>query len=476
MSLTKVSYSMISGTPANALDFGADPTGVSDSSAALTAAFNASNTVYVPPNSTLLLSSNFAVPRSGCTLIGEGYTSEIKFSGNNRRIICSYSNFTMANLLVNGNKPNVGWETANNYDFGLKIGDSVAARISDIRVQNVIFKNIGLDGVYIENAIDVLIDENCQFINCRRWGVAVIDGTYGVSSVKILAKNFDCDYATGPSGKVYPLGAIDFEPYDNAAGVTRSLIDGAFCKSGDIRVVPSSPGTVTNTIVQNCTVVNANIKVFNVNEDVVFQNCNLFGTGVFVSDYTDDTIPTKARFFNINMNTGKTSYLSNSRSNILPHDYVNVADGSASLGGTGSQSNVTSQLIDAVTATLTQCTLGAGSGYSSVDYTSSVNINTDDLVTVAVLVDRIDSNANDVGNAWLRVVCGPIDRRTSLPKGYGQWLLFSVVSDGVYSNPTIKLGTSTAGAITQSVTVQYRKAFVFVNPSRLDIGDLIAYH
>ena len=38
MSLTKVSYSMITGAPVNALDFGADPTGVLDSAPAIQAA------------------------------------------------------------------------------------------------------------------------------------------------------------------------------------------------------------------------------------------------------------------------------------------------------------------------------------------------------------------------------------------------------------------------------------------------------
>jgi hypothetical protein len=40
MSLTKVSYSLINGSPLNVLDYGADPTGTSDSSAAVQAAIN----------------------------------------------------------------------------------------------------------------------------------------------------------------------------------------------------------------------------------------------------------------------------------------------------------------------------------------------------------------------------------------------------------------------------------------------------
>jgi stage V sporulation protein SpoVS len=48
MSLTKVSYSMIDGTPLNVLDYGADPTGVADSYAAFVAALAAGSNVYVP--------------------------------------------------------------------------------------------------------------------------------------------------------------------------------------------------------------------------------------------------------------------------------------------------------------------------------------------------------------------------------------------------------------------------------------------
>ena len=48
MSLTKVSYSMISGAPVNVLDYGADPTGVADSTSAIQAAINTGCTVWIP--------------------------------------------------------------------------------------------------------------------------------------------------------------------------------------------------------------------------------------------------------------------------------------------------------------------------------------------------------------------------------------------------------------------------------------------
>jgi hypothetical protein len=48
MALTKVSYSMITGAVVNVLDYGADSTGVADSSAAVQAATNTGNAVYFP--------------------------------------------------------------------------------------------------------------------------------------------------------------------------------------------------------------------------------------------------------------------------------------------------------------------------------------------------------------------------------------------------------------------------------------------
>lgn len=48
MSLTKVSYSMIKGAAVNVLDYGADPTGVADSTAAIQAAIDTGKTVWIP--------------------------------------------------------------------------------------------------------------------------------------------------------------------------------------------------------------------------------------------------------------------------------------------------------------------------------------------------------------------------------------------------------------------------------------------
>ena len=50
MSLTKVSYSMITGAPANVLDFGAVGDGTTDDTAAIQAALTTGRSVYLPQN------------------------------------------------------------------------------------------------------------------------------------------------------------------------------------------------------------------------------------------------------------------------------------------------------------------------------------------------------------------------------------------------------------------------------------------
>lgn len=57
MSLTKVSYSLINGDPLNVLDYGADPTGADDSTAAIQAAIDAGYDVFFPDGNYKITSS-----------------------------------------------------------------------------------------------------------------------------------------------------------------------------------------------------------------------------------------------------------------------------------------------------------------------------------------------------------------------------------------------------------------------------------
>lgn len=88
MSLTKASFSMIAGAPVNVLDFGADPTGVADSTAAFnlatqsTAPFSAAlqKSVFIP-DGTYKLNGTVYV-RAGQTVRGSGHNVKLDCTGN----------------------------------------------------------------------------------------------------------------------------------------------------------------------------------------------------------------------------------------------------------------------------------------------------------------------------------------------------------------------------------------------------------
>lgn len=83
MALTKVTYSMIEGAQFNVLDYGADPTGVSDSRDAVQNAINAlaatgKSGVVVVPAGTYKMNSGITIDASVCTFIG--YSALLDFS------------------------------------------------------------------------------------------------------------------------------------------------------------------------------------------------------------------------------------------------------------------------------------------------------------------------------------------------------------------------------------------------------------
>lgn len=71
MSLTKVSYSMVSDAPANVLDFGADPTGTSDSSSAIQAAIDTGKRVFVPAGTYLIADLHPLISNGYLNMYGE---------------------------------------------------------------------------------------------------------------------------------------------------------------------------------------------------------------------------------------------------------------------------------------------------------------------------------------------------------------------------------------------------------------------
>lgn len=75
MALTKTTYAMLSGGPANVLDFGADPTGVADSTTAFANAIAASKHVYIPAGTYLV--DTVAVTGNGYRIEGASTVNTI---------------------------------------------------------------------------------------------------------------------------------------------------------------------------------------------------------------------------------------------------------------------------------------------------------------------------------------------------------------------------------------------------------------
>lgn len=88
MALTKVSYSMITGAPVNVLDFGADPTGVADSTSAINAALAFSVATGKPgvvtiPSGTYKCTSSITVDVSMIRLVGQYATLSFATAASN---------------------------------------------------------------------------------------------------------------------------------------------------------------------------------------------------------------------------------------------------------------------------------------------------------------------------------------------------------------------------------------------------------
>ena len=132
MGLTKVTYAMIEGAPANALDYGADPTGVADSTAAIQSAIDAGYMVYLPAGVYKITSE--IVIKDGTGLIGvsafwkrrtdytytDSHTSVLKYEGAGGANSC----------VVRVSKKAVG-------TFGTDFSGPDTDDLKDYRLQNV---------------------------------------------------------------------------------------------------------------------------------------------------------------------------------------------------------------------------------------------------------------------------------------------------------------------------------------------------
>ena len=165
MALTKVSFSMITGDVANVLDYGADPTGVTNSSAAIQAALTARRQVYIPQG-TYLINTTLS-PTDTQSVFGDGVNQTILKAGTVGMTVINYpsgaySNVIIKNLTINGDaKANRG------ISF---IGSAQGA------VSNCEFNNISIGGCLIYQ----FYSENLTYCVWDRVAFDGLNGDYGL--------------------------------------------------------------------------------------------------------------------------------------------------------------------------------------------------------------------------------------------------------------------------------------------------------
>lgn len=206
MSLTKATNSMIAGSAINVLDYGADPTGVTDSKTAIQTAFNdvadGQSIVFGNSNTFLMSGTVTLTDKTNVRLIGNStlsMTNDWIVSGspqdpappNNRIIqIVSCNGIIVDGLTLNGNMDNL---THIYNGYGINAADSF-----DIHYQNLIVKNLGGEALMGEGTQRLWI-ENCRTENVNH-GVNVFGGCQQV----FVANN----YLTHNSFAVFAEGVV----------------------------------------------------------------------------------------------------------------------------------------------------------------------------------------------------------------------------------------------------------------------------
>lgn len=168
MSLTKATYSMINGAPANVLDYGADATGVADSTAAFAAALAAADAVYVPTG-TYKTTSPLAIAANK-KIFGDGLSSIISFVGTTDQsaLYCGNSAALSYGIIIQDLEIQPVTAATN----GIYLLCTVGASVVNVRVSSPTLAN-GNSGFIIDGGDQSSffnIFQNCYALHCSNYG------------------------------------------------------------------------------------------------------------------------------------------------------------------------------------------------------------------------------------------------------------------------------------------------------------------
>lgn len=209
MSLTKVTYSMIDGAPINVLDFGADPTGATDSSAAFNAAIQ-----YAVDQGVGVFSNGQGL---GCKIVAGAVGAQFKIL--NPILVCPGIEIDMQGAQLVG----AGFGASDNHCFesavvsgGVLVPNENSAPltnlISCLSIRNAHFENFNR-ALNLWGCIEGCVFENMTYLNCR----------YAVYTVYPFYSVFHNHVSRGAAGGA-TNGAFHFDYFSNVIEM-----DSMFC-------------------------------------------------------------------------------------------------------------------------------------------------------------------------------------------------------------------------------------------------------
>ena len=175
MSLTKVSYSMITGSPANAVDYGAVADNATNSISAIQAAINGNEIVYLPEG-IYLTTTTLSIP-AGKTLFGPG---TIHYTGAGQAISVTGDNVTIDGITIYGDYGGIFL----NGSTGIYCNQTTFSPTLDIvttfnlSIKNVTIYNFGSNAIRGDWWSTFTIF-NCDISNCGQHGILITSPRYG---------------------------------------------------------------------------------------------------------------------------------------------------------------------------------------------------------------------------------------------------------------------------------------------------------
>lgn len=450
--------------PGDVRRFGAPTDGVASASAGVAKAASIGGKIRIAGTATYLIDANVGIAVDDTHVVGDLRDSTVLLSGNSRRAFAvTANNTTFESLYVDGQKPTVGWETTNNFDFGIRVGEGVSAQLEGFRASGHTMKDLGLDGIYLGNVNNAII-ENCEFVNCRRTGIAIVSGDYGTTNITVRNCRFFCDFSGGPTGKERPLFAIDVEPDSTNVDAENIVLENLFVHEGRLSMVGTPPATVIGGVIRNCDIVGANGNIAIDACDPEVSDVNLLDGAYAYIDNVGDAYPARPYITRFRSFGRTQEFNADGRANLLPRDCFCSADGTASISGSGT---ITQEYynLDGVPSTVSAFRLGASTGVASATVNTSMGIASGDNVWVLLEVERSDGNV--ALNSVYKVTLGStIDRTYGIVNGR-QWIVIAVQATATDNNPTFRFGLS--GTPSANVTIRCYRCFVYINPAIVDM-------